>query len=805
MKPGKRNGTFNESVGNYLSRSIQGNELLVKTYNAQVNFSSYGNGVVRIRISPQGKSSSGFSYARIDRPQNALPEIFESETSFWFADSQIRVQVEKYPLRISIYSNDGTLLSADDPAFGTSWIGNEITTYKTLQPGERFLGLGEKTGPLDRRGKSYVNWNTDNFAYGSESDPLYLSTPFYLGLHSEKVYGIFFDNSHKTRFNFGSSNNRFSFFQAENGEMDYFFFHSTSVAGILENYTHLTGRNYLPPIWSLGFQQCRYSYYPDTEILTLARTFREKKIPADVIYLDIHYMDAYKVFSWDGKRFSDPGKMLKQLREMGFRVVVILDPGIKKEEAYHMYEEGKSKGYFVTYPDGEEYLGEVWPGWSAFPDFTKPEVREWWGEKLSGLAGDGITGFWNDMNEPATWGQCMPDLMEFDYEGEGATHKKARNVYGMQMARSTFEGARRHLKGERPFVLTRAGYSGIQRYAAVWTGDNVSSDEHMLLGQRLVNSLGLTGISFAGNDIGGFAGEASPELYARWIALAAFNPLFRAHSMINSRDAEPWSFGEEVEDIARNYINLRYRLMPYLYSLFDEHIRTGMPVCRSLAIDYTFDPMVYQDAYQNEFLFGPSLLVVPVSSNDTLHEVYLPKGKWHYLFNDRMAEGPAEEFVKAGKELIPLFVKAGSVLLMQQKAQNSIELLNSSVVEVHIYPGTGEFTYYEDDGLSYAYEKGEFLRRKFTIAQKSLTVNKSEGNFKSRYKRIRFYIHGPDVGSDGFRLNGNSVLPEFENYRFIEPVSSFDPFNKSAEIAPLVSAIPVIETNWSDEMLVFSW
>jgi alpha-glucosidase len=232
--------------------------------------------------------------------------------------------------------------------------------------------------------------------------------------------------------------------------------------------------------------------------LNVARTFREKDIPADVIYLDIHYMDEYKVFTWHPDRFPNPKAMLQELRDMGFNVVVILDPGIKKQPGYHAYDEGKEQDLFVKYPDGEEFYGQVWPGWSAFPDFTMEEARTWWGDKMKSISDAGVQGFWNDMNEPAAWGQHLPDLIEFQYDGEGATHKKARNVYGMQMARSTNEGAKKLLEGNRPFVLTRAGYSGIQRYAAVWTGDNVSSDEHMLAGVRLINSMGLTGIAFAG-------------------------------------------------------------------------------------------------------------------------------------------------------------------------------------------------------------------------------------------------------------------------------------------------------------------
>ena len=324
-----------------------------------------------------------------------------------------------------------------------------------------------------------------------------------------------------------------------------------------------------------------------------------------MIYIDIHYMDNYKVFTFDPVRFPEPEKMTSELKEMNFKTIVILDPGIKIEKGYPVYDEGVKKGYFIKYPDGENYSGEVWPGWSHFPDFTNPKVRDWWAEKLKFYTDKGIDGFWNDMNEPAAWGQCLPDLMEFDYDGAVTTHKQAHNIYGMQMARSTQQGAKQMNKGLRPFTLNRAAYAGIQRYTASWTGDNVASDEHMLCGVRLLNSLGLSGVAFSGYDVGGFANDASPALFAKWIILGAFSPLFRCHSMINSKSAKPWAFGEEVEEISRNYIGLRYRLLPYIYSAFYESSQTGMPVVQSLAIGHTYDAKIYEPAYQNQYYLVP--------------------------------------------------------------------------------------------------------------------------------------------------------------------------------------------------------
>lgn len=772
----RKGSTFNEAVANYLSHVVAGQEIRIKTENAQVKVIIYDKDLVRIRIAKNDQDYSGFSYAVVEEPKPIAFDLEDSSDSLTIKTTGMKLTVQKAPLRFSAYNDSGELLTQDDPAFGTSWLGNEVTTYKKLQPNERFIGLGEKTGGLDRRGSAYVNWNTDNFAYPTDGDPLYLSTPFYMGVNEGKTYGIFFDNSHKTTFSFGCSNERFSYFQAEDGEMNYYIFTGTTVASIIDRYTWLTGRMELPPLWSLGFQQCRYSYYPYPEVLNAARTFRDKHIPADVLYLDIHYMDAYKVFTWHPERFPDPAGLVKQLKEMGFNIVVILDPGIKREEGYHAYEDGKKKNLFVKYPDGEEYNGQVWPGWSAFPDFTEEKAREWWGEQMKAITEAGVEGFWNDMNEPAAWGQHLPDLIEFEYEGEGGTHKKTRNVYGMQMARSTVEGGKKLLNGKRPFVLTRAGYCGIQRYAAVWTGDNVSNDDHMLAGVRLINSMGLTGIGYAGYDVGGFAGEASPELFARWIALGAFSPFFRSHSMVNSRDSEPWSFGEEVEDISRNYIRLRYRLMPYIYSNFYLTTQNGMPIARSLAIDYTNDDKIYQGPYDNQYLFGQSILVIPAESSGNFQKAYLPAGKWVNLYTDQVHEGNQELVLQETKETLPLFVKAGSIIPMQSAVESLLNEKSTDELEVHIYPGEdAEFIYYEDDGKTYTYQNGTFAKRVFKLSGNTLSISALEGTYDSHFKRLKIFIHTQNPAQ--IQVNGNTVQTQTESYRFTEPISDFDPYH----------------------------
>ena len=515
-------------------------------------------------------------------------------------------------------------------------------------------------------------------------------------------------------------------------------------------------------------------------------------------------MDSYKVFTFHPERFPKPEKMMAELDEMGFHAVVILDPGIKVEEGYQPYMEGIKEDHFVKYPDGAPFTGEVWPGWSHFPDFTKPGVREWWGKHLQFYTDLGIDGFWNDMNEPAAWGQSLPDLIEFDYEGETATHKKARNVYGMQMARSTQQGAKKLLNNNRPFVLNRAGYAGVQRYTASWTGDNVASDDHMMCGVRLLNSLGLSGVSFSGYDVGGFAGEASADLFCKWIVLGVFSPMLRCHSMINSHSAEPWAFGEEAEEIARHYVSLRYRLLPYIYCNFYESTVNGMPLMRSLAIDYTHDSNIYDHTYQNQYLFGASILVPPVTSGKDLMKVYLPGETWYDLHNGHKIAG-GKNIVEVRKERFPLFIKGSAIIPMQSLIQSTKEQ-PTDVLEVHVYHGTtnNSFVYYEDDGSSYNYLNEQFFKRTiiFWPSKKQIMFSATEGNARSKFNSVKLYLHGFDA-LDKTNVNGKPISTTHEDYQYVPPVASFDPYYKASEGDMVNKNVAVIQfENQRDEIQV---
>jgi alpha-glucosidase len=764
-------------TGNVVSAKITGQSVAIKTTGAFVDVAVYSPTIVRVRMDKQPLRKD-FSYAVIASPESTKTNITQTTADITFVTDSLKAVITKTPYSISFYNNAGQVISEDEKGLTTSWVGEEVTTYKKMQEGERFIGLGEKTGDLDRKGNGYTNWNTDAFGYQAGQDPIYATIPFYMGVHHGLNYGVFMDNTFQSDFNFGASNDRFSSFAARGGEMNYYFIYHSKVADIIKSYTALTGRMKMPPLWSLGYQQNRYSYYPETEVVRIAQTLREKQIPADGITLDIHYMDKYQLFTWNKDRFPDPKGLTNKLKQMGFKTTVIVDPGIKVAPGAPAFDRGVQQDAYIKYPDGKFYSGQVWPGWCHFADYTSEKGRNFWKKEMKFFPDNGVSGIWNDMNEIATWGQKMPSNVLFDFEGRKASHLEAHNVYGMLMARSSYEGYRAAAGNERPFVLTRAGYSGLQRYTAIWTGDNRSEDNHMMAGVRLLTSLGLSGVPFTGMDVGGFTGGASTGLFARWMQVGSFTPYFRNHSAINTKASEPWTYGEEVTEISRNYVNLRYKLMPYLYSTFYEATQTGLPVVRSLAIDNTHDKNIYANAFQNQFMFGPSIMVNPVESGKDFMKVYLPQGSnWYDLYNDEMHTGGKDKMLELGLSKLPVFVKASAIVPIQSLVQ-STSIKPVDTLYVHIYSGSAanSYLYYEDDGSSFDNEKGAFHKRviNFNPAVKSITFENAEGSYATHFKNVALVLHGFDKVNTA-SVNGAAASASASFTSMLKPISKFDP------------------------------
>ncbi len=733
------------SLGHLTKWKKTAHEIHLTATNGHLRITVFSANVIRIEVSEVAHWSDA-SYATVAKPQTAIRWNLEvTSTILKLTTDSLVLHIHRRPVRLTWYNARQQLLSAEDQALGTEWLGRRITVYRQLLPGEKFIGLGEKTGPLNRRGHAYVHWNTDMPAYSERQDPLYASIPFFLGIHDSLCYGIFLDNSSRTEFNFGASQNRYSSFSVAEGPLRYYFISHTTVAQILNSYSWLTGTMPLPPRWALGYHQSRWSYYPESQVLQLAHTFRSRRLPCDALWLDIHYMDDYKVFTWHPQRFPNPQRLLDSLDKLGFQSVIIIDPGIKAEKGYPVYDQGMEQKCFLTYPDGAPYFGEVWPGWCAFTDYSNPWARQWWGSLFSRHLAEGVDGFWCDMNEIATWGQDVPLHLRFHGDGQPFSYATGKNLYGLLMCRATFEGVRRLQPHRRPFLLTRAAFAGIQRYSAIWTGDNVSSEAHMLLGVRLLNSLGLSGVPFCGVDIGGFIGTATPELFARWMSIGVFSPFLRGHKEINGPAAEPWAFNEQTERICRSYLNMRYRLLPYIYSTFYEASSSGLPVQRSLAIEFTHDPNVYLPLAEHNYMFGNALLVVPATPSQQFVHTYLPHGYWFNLHSGVQYHGRQTIIVHNPLTQLPVFARAGSVLFMQSLVQYTRQH-PSDTLFVHAFYGHSvrPQTFYEDSGDGYAYLQDHYHQRKVWLdtVNQVLEFSAAQGTFPSAYKIMKVYLHG---------------------------------------------------------------
>lgn len=690
------------------------------------------------------------------------------------------VRIDRDSLHLSWYMpSAGVTYLADDPAMSYGFDGNEVRTWKKLHPSEKFFGLGEKGGGLDKRGRELVLWNSDTPGYTDNTDPLYQSVPLYIGLRDGIAYGVFFNNSYKTRFNFGAGQQRYSSFSAEDGPLDYFVIFGPTIREVVQRFSDLTGKMPLPPLWALGYQQSRWSYFPDTEVMRLAQTFRDKDIPCDVIYLDIHYMDGYRVFTWDSTRFPQPKKMLDDLAKDGFKIVPIIDPGVKADWEYKIASEGLAGNHFVRYPDHSVHIGEVWPGQSYFPDYSNPKTRIWWGKHVAELHKQGVRGFWNDMNEPACWGQAFPLETIFNDNGLNSSHKKMHNLYALHMAQATYEGLLKEFPNERPFILTRAGFAGIQRYAATWTGDNLATEDHLELGIRLMLGLGLSGQPFVGTDIGGFMGTPSPELYVRWMQVGALSPFCRSHSHYGSNDKEPWSFGENNEEICRKFIKFRYELLPTLYTLFYQSSQSGEPIWRPMFYEFQNDPKCYDWAYQQQFMLGPNILVAPVTRvGQYTKKVYLPEGRWLDWNTEKVYDGKQEIIVDAHLDQLPMFLRNGAILFRRDVQgyadETPIRELTIDIFDMkyeYESPHTG-FRLYEDDGSTFSFRDSSMRLTDFNWgtggaeAMLVRTLRKDVYSPDDRKLTLRFhdidwpnhqyYLNGNPIHSDDSRLNYNA-------------------------------------------------
>lgn len=483
----------------------------------------------------------------------------------------------------------------------------------------------------------------------------------------------------------------------------------------------------LPQLWTLGYHQSRWGYETEEEVRRIATTMRRYKIPCDCIHLDIDYMEQYKVFTWNHETYKNPKKMIEDLGEMGYKVVTIIDPGVKVEEGYNVYEEGEKNGYFVKDKDGYTYINAVWPGDSVFPDFGRNEVRNWWGDKQKFLVDMGVRGVWNDMNEPASFNGPFPDDVQFSDEGDPSTHKSMHNLYGHNMGKATYEGLLRH-DGRRPFVITRACYSGSQKYALSWTGDNQSLWTHLRLAVVQLCNCGLSGFPLIGTDVGGFGSDVTKELLTRWVQVGCFSPFFRNHCAKGRAQQEPWVFGEETLEIYRKFVELRYQLLPYLYDTFVTASKSGIPMIRPLVLEYEEDETVRN--MNDEFLVGENLLVAPVLEQGARARlVYLPKGRWYDFYTKECYEGGTYIIKNAPLDTCPLFVKEGSIIPMYP-IREYVGADKDDILLVKVFGENASYLHYQDNGEDFAYQEGEYNEYKFTYCDSELNTILNHQGYK---------------------------------------------------------------------------
>lgn len=772
----------------------------IQSGSAVMQITALRAGVVRVRVGPHGALPEDASWAVLPASRTASVTVTpqDSATTVGFTTANLRVVVEKNPLAITVIDNDGHVLLAQMPERPIEFHGTEFRVFLQSPWSEHYFGLGDKPGPLDRRNEAFTDWNTDAFGWQESTDPIYKSIPYFLTFHKGISAGVFLDNTWRASFEFNKIYQHGYSFGSEAGPLDFYVMYGPTPKQVVEKWAWLVGKTPMPPMWALGYQQSRYSYYPESEVRRIASTLRKDRIPADVIWLDIDYQHKYWPFTVDRERFPTFEQMIKDLRAEHLRTVLITDLHIADQpnQGYKPYDEGIAGDHFVKNPDGTIYVGKVWPGNAVFPDFTQKSTRDWWGTLYKQFVDDGAAGFWNDMNEPAIFevptktmpGDIQHRIDEPGFKSRIATHLEVHNIFGMQNSRGTFDGLLRLRPNMRPFVMTRASYAGGQRYAATWTGDNSSTWNHLRQTIPQLENLGLSGFAMSGADVGGFAGSPQSQLLTRWLEVAAFQPIDRDHTAIGTNPQEPWENGTPADlALRRKYIGERYYLMPYLYTLAKSMSDTGLPMMRPLFLEFPHgaqdgEPLDLLDA--GSFMLGPDLLVAQSPYPDEVDDytVTLPPGGWYNYWSgarvagttgrkdmDNAAVKQPELKLKNGIEL-PIFVRAGAILPQQPLVQ-STDIKPVGPLTLQVFPPTEkdeacEGHVYLDDGLTYDFRKGDYLQMRFTCKVTAtgieLTVEPHEGSYAPWWKDLSVEVYGatkPAKGASVAALDGLGAKP----------------------------------------------
>ncbi len=698
---------YNGGLRVFKNYEINHNNIDIYFSNMKITLTIFENDIVKVFIGDKYEESISTNGV-VDNLEKGEFIVEEDSNFVIIKGTKVLTFVDKNTTEISFKDLDGNIINED---FQPSFKDEEGNVYiSKVNDCLAYYGLGEKGGDLNKKGCYTENFNTDDPETDDDSITYYKTIPFYVALKEEATYGIFFDNSFRSYFDMGKEMGDRIFFGAIGGQIQYYFIPGENIKEVVKNYTALTGRMEMPPLWSLGYQQCRFSYFSQEEVRELVKTFEEKDIPLDVVYLDIDYMDGFRVMTFKTPNFDDAAGLISDLKEKGIRTITIIDPGVKVDEEYDVFKRGKEGNHFTKKLDGEMFIGAVWPGDSAFPDFSNKDCREWWKSELKKFISEhGMDGIWNDMNEPCVFNNDHKTMLEtclHNSDNGVIEHKEFHNRYGFEMSRCSKEAQEELHPNERGFSMTRATYAGGQRYSSVWTGDNMSLWSQMRMSISMNANLGISGFSFVGNDVSGFGLDSSEELFIRWMEMGPFIPIFRNHSNMYTRRQEPWAFGPRAEKIAKKSIELRYELLPYIYDLYYISHKEGLPIFRPMIMEYEKDMNLLNMIEQ--FMLGENMIVAPVLyEGERSKTVYLPKGSWFNYFTMEKLQGGKWYKLPCELDEILVFVKEGAIIpTYNKKFRNVKERPNNILLKV--FGENAKGFHYNDDGHSMEYLEGKY-------------------------------------------------------------------------------------------------
>ncbi len=756
-------------LGDYTGYDVAGRAVNVHAGQADVRFIFYATDIVRVDFLPLTGSVPDSSLVVIRDTSDAVAvSISETDSTLTLTSSSLRVLCRKYPLRMSYLDGAGVPLLAEPESGGLATVGSSRAANFVLHSSDHFYGTGERGIGLDLVGRSFDSYNTAAYGYGSALSTMNTNVPF---LASTNGYALYFDNTYPGSFDLGASDQGKFAYVAAGGELTMYVIAAPSVQDELERYTWLTGRQPLPPRWAFGYLQSKFGYRNETEARAMVQTMRQKQIPCDAIILDLYWYDKMGDLTWNTTNFPDPFQMMSDFLAAGFKTIAITEPYIINSSPN--WAEASAGGYLATDSNGTSYLLPNW--WScncpaSLLDITNPSARSWWWGKHPAFFGAGLAGIWTDLGEP----ERHPDDMKHVL----GTASKVHNVYDLLWAQADFEGFNAFRPDRRLFNLTRSGFAGIQRYGVVpWSGDVRKSFGGLAVQLPMLLNMGMSGLAYHNSDIGGFCcGTTTAELYVRWMEYGTFCPIARAHGAgpaVGGQDTEPWAFGAAAESIATKYIRLRYELLPYTYTMAHENYASGMPLARPLLFEQP-DANTFNES--SSYLWGDAFLVSPVvEAGQSSKTVYLPAGTWYDYWTDVQYTGGQAVTVSAPLDVLPLFVRGGSIVPMQSvmnfSDERPLDTLTLSIYPLRDQPAA--FTLYEDDGYTLRYQTGQYaetvveehLSGSDSVPSLHLTIGPAVGSYEGKPSR-RVYlsdIHGVGEGPGSVLRNGVSI-PERLSY-----------------------------------------